>query len=43
MANGASKDEVLVLLYNLDPDGCLEPGNYNDLIDINFRIPKCIL
>ena len=40
MANGASKDEVLVLLYNLDPDGCLEPGNYNDLIDINFRIPK---
>lgn len=38
LSNGASKDEVLVLLYNLNQNGGLQPGNYNDLLKINYKV-----
>jgi|GEM_PF-1833587 len=38
LPNGASKDEVLVLLYSLNQNGGLQPGNYNDLIKVNYRV-----
>lgn len=36
--NGASQDEVLVLLYNLNQNNGLPPGNYNDLLRVNYRV-----
>ena len=37
--NGASVDSVLVLLYNLDQDGGLDPSqDYNDLFTVKYRI-----
>lgn len=36
--NGASQDEVLVLLYNLNQNNGLPPGNYNDLFRVNYRV-----
>ncbi len=36
--NGASQDEVLVLLYNLNQNNGLPPGNYLDLFKINYRV-----
>ncbi|NNL21507.1 MAG: T9SS type A sorting domain-containing protein [Ignavibacteriaceae bacterium] len=36
--NGASEDEILVLLYNLNQNNGLEPGNYHDLFKINYRV-----
>lgn len=38
LSNGASKDEVLVLLYNLNQNGGLQPGNYNELLKINYKV-----
>ena len=38
LPNGASKDEVLVLLYNLNQNGGLQPGDYNDLLRINYIV-----
>lgn len=37
-ANGASVDEIFVLLYNLNQDGGLDPGNYSDLLRVNYRV-----
>ncbi len=37
-SNGASKDEIYVLLYSVIQNGGLESGNYNDLFKVNYRI-----
>jgi hypothetical protein len=39
-SNGASKDEIFVLLYNINqgPGWALGPGDYNDLFHVNYRI-----
>lgn len=36
--NGASEDEVLVLLYNLNQNNGLLPGNYDDLLKVNYKV-----
>jgi hypothetical protein len=36
--NGASVDEVFVLLYNSNQGVSLTPGNYYDLLKINYRV-----
>lgn len=36
--NGASVDEILVLLYNLNQNNGLEPGNYNNLLKVKYRV-----
>lgn len=36
--NGASVDEIFVLLYNLNQNGGLDPGNYTDLLRVNYRV-----
>ena len=36
--NGASRDEIFVLLYNLNQGVGLPPGDYNDLFRINYRV-----
>lgn len=36
--NGSSQDEVLVLLYNLNQNNGLPPGNYLDLFRVNYRV-----
>jgi len=36
--NGASVDEIFVLLYNLNEDGGLNPGDYTDLLRVNYRV-----
>ena len=36
-SNGASKDSVYVLLYNLDQNGGLLPGDYSHLLNVNYR------
>jgi Secretion system C-terminal sorting domain len=36
--NGASKDEIFVLLYNLNQNSGLNPGTYNDLINVTYRV-----
>ena len=36
--NGASKDEIYVLLYNLNQDGGLIPGDYEELLKVNYRV-----
>lgn len=36
--NGASQDEILVLLYNLNQNNGLLPGNYSDLFRVNYRV-----
>ena len=36
--NGASQDEIYVLLYNLNQDGGLDPGSYNNLFTVQYRI-----
>jgi hypothetical protein len=35
---GASVDEIIVLLYNLNQNGGLEEGEYADLLRVNFRV-----
>ncbi len=37
-SNGASVDEVLVLLYNLNYNNGLPPGDYYKLFEVNYRI-----
>ena len=37
-SNGASKDEIYVLLYNVIQNGGLPPGNYYELFKVNYRI-----
>ena len=36
--NGASKDEIYIVLYNLNQNGGLVPGDYNNLITVNYRL-----
>jgi hypothetical protein len=36
--NGASVDEILVLLYNLNQNGGLDPGDYNELLKVKYRV-----
>ena len=38
LPNGASKDEIYVLLYNLNQNGGLDPGNYLDLLRVTYRV-----
>jgi len=37
-SNGASKDEVYVLLYNVNLNGGLPPGNYDELLKVNYSV-----
>lgn len=36
--NGASQDEIYIVLYNMNQNGGILPGNYNNLITLNYRI-----
>lgn len=36
--NGASVDEILVLLFNLNQDNGLPPGDYNELLKVKYRV-----
>ena len=36
--NGASTDEVYVLLYNANQGAALAPGDYNNLFKVNYRV-----
>lgn len=36
--NGASKDVIYVLLYNLNQNNGLNPGNYFDLLRVKYRV-----
>jgi len=36
--NGASQDEIYIVLYNLNQNGGLLPGDYNNLITVNYRL-----
>ena len=38
LPNGASKDEIYVLLYNLNQNGGLDPGNYSDLLRVKYKV-----
>jgi len=38
LKNGASKDEVFVVLYNLNQDGGLLPGDYSHFITVKYRV-----
>lgn len=37
-SNGASVDSIYVLLYNLNQDGGLVPGDYNNLLRVKYRV-----
>lgn len=37
-SNGASVDSVYVLLYDLNQNGGLAPGDYNDLFRVRYRV-----
>ena len=37
-SNGASKDEIYILLYNVIYNGGLLPGNYYELFKVNYKI-----
>ena len=36
--NGASQDEIFIVLYNLNQNGGLLPGDYSDLIKVNYEV-----
>lgn len=38
--NGASQDEIFVVLYNVNQNSGLPPGDYNDLLVLNYAIPE---
>ena len=38
LPNGASKDEIYVLLYNLNQNGGLPPGDYTELLKVNYKV-----
>ena len=38
--NEASQDEIYVVLYNMNQNGGLVPGDYNNLITVNYRIAR---
>ncbi len=37
-ANGASQDEIYVLVYDLNQNGGLPAGDYDDLLHVNYRV-----
>lgn len=37
-SNGASVDSIYVLLYNLNQNGGLNPGDYNNLFTVKYRV-----
>ncbi|MEJ5262190.1 MAG: choice-of-anchor D domain-containing protein [Ignavibacterium sp.] len=37
-SNGASVDSIYVLLYNLNQNGGLNPGDYNNLFKVKYRV-----
>lgn len=40
LPNGAAKDEVFVVLYNMNQNGGLLPGDYKNLFIIKYEVPK---
>ena len=38
--NEASQDEIYIVLYNMNQNGGLLPGDYNNLITVNYRIAR---
>ena len=42
LPNGASKDEVIIVLYNLIQNNGLIPGDYNELFKVNYRVADII-
>ena len=38
LKNGASQDEVFIVVYNLDQGGGLLPGEYNNLFTVKYKI-----
>ena len=36
--NGASQDEIFVLIYNSNQDGGLSPGSYSELFKLKYRV-----
>jgi len=38
LPNGASADEILVLLFNQNQNGGLNPGDYEELIKVNYEV-----
>ena len=38
VSNGASKYEIYVVLYNSSQDGGLLPGDYSELIKVNYKV-----
>ena len=36
--NGASRDEIYIVLYNMNQNGGLVPGDYNNLIAVNYKL-----
>ena len=37
-SNGVSRDEIYILLYNSKQNNGLPPGNYYDLINVNYKV-----
>jgi len=40
LQNGASLDEIFVVLYNLNQNGGLLPGDYQNLFTVNYAVPE---
>jgi len=40
LPNGASKDEVIVLIYHINQAGGLDPGDYFNLIKVNYEVAE---
>jgi len=40
LPNGASKDEVIVLIYHINQNGGLDPGDYFNLIKVNYEVAE---
>jgi hypothetical protein len=38
--NGSSQDEIYVVLYNLNQNGGLSPGDYKNLFNVNYRVSE---
>lgn len=36
--NGASEDEIFVLLYNLNQNNGLEPGDHNNVLNVKYKV-----
>lgn len=40
LPNGASKDEVIVLIYHINQNGGLDPDDYFNLIKVNYEVAE---